>query len=34
MRDGVLAEIVEAEGMTEAALLGRFYHLEDKDSAA
>lgn len=26
MRDGELAEIVAADGLTEAALLGRFYH--------
>lgn len=34
MRDGRLAEIVEAEGLTEAGLLQRFYHQNGKDTAA
>ncbi|MDJ0683610.1 MAG: sugar ABC transporter ATP-binding protein [Alphaproteobacteria bacterium] len=31
LRDGRLAEIVAAEGMTEAALLARFYHAAEAD---
>ncbi len=34
MRDGRLAEIVDAEGLTEAALLSRFYHLPADGGAA
>jgi ABC-type sugar transport system ATPase subunit len=34
MRDGLLAEIIDAEGLTEAALLTRFYHRDGKESAA
>lgn len=34
MRDGRLAEIIAAEGLTEAALLARFYHLSQKEQAA
>lgn len=34
MRDGVLAEIIDAEGLTEAALLTRFYHRDGKENAA
>ncbi len=34
MRDGKLAEIVAAEGLTEAGLLARFYHTSDEEQAA
>lgn len=34
MRDGTLAEIVMTEGMHEADLLSRFYHLQPKEAAA
>ncbi len=34
MRDGRLAETLEAEGLTEAALLARFYHLEEEEGVA
>lgn len=34
MRDGRLAEILDAEGLDEAALLSRFYHLPGTEAAA
>ncbi|KAA9009988.1 sugar ABC transporter ATP-binding protein [Histidinibacterium aquaticum] len=34
MRDGRLSEFVEAEGLTEAELLSRFYHLSKEEQAA
>ena len=34
MRDGRLAEILPADGLTEAALLARFYHLDGDEAVA
>ncbi|MEN0000622.1 MAG: sugar ABC transporter ATP-binding protein [Pseudomonadota bacterium] len=34
MRDSTLAEIVDADGLTEADLLARFYHVDDGKAAA
>ena len=34
MRDGRLAETLPAEGLTEAALLARFYHIPETERAA
>jgi ABC-type sugar transport system ATPase subunit len=34
LRDGRLGEIVTAEGLTEAALLARFYHTGAREEAA